>query len=260
MPFHQPKRDPNEQPLSGTPLPRRVPTQFDREIGAIKDRLVREASTAVGMVEAALEALWKLDRSAAKEIRRRDAGIDREEVAIESDCLRVLALQGPVAKDLRQITFVLKVNADIERVADHACAIAKVVRKIPEGVTPRWPTALTELGQRVPMVCHALLRTLREEDPEAAKQIVVGDDVIDALHKRLFDETLEMMDGASRTGQILGLLVYRVGRELERIGDLMTNIAEDIVYLKTGQIIRHTKKALREEFAEADSAGDAPAR
>lgn len=240
-------------------MPHRAPTQIDREIGEIKDRLVREATAAVGMVEASLEALWKLDREAAKETRKRDAGIDREEVEIEAACLRVIALLGPVAKDLRQMTFVLKVNADVERVADHACAIAKVVRKLPEGAAPKWPVALTELGQRVPMVCHHLLRTLRDEDAEAAKQIVVGDDVIDALHKRLFDETLEMMD-ATPTSQAVGLLVYRVGRELERIADLMTNIAEDIVYLKTGQIIRHSKKALREEVAEAESNGGVQAR
>jgi phosphate transport system protein len=251
-----PKHDPKQHTKPEGPMPRSAPTQIDREIGAIKERLVREATSAVGMVEASLEALWKLDRAAAKEIRKRDDGIDREEVEIEAACLRLLALQGPVAKDLRQMTFVLKVNADIERVADHACAIAKVVRKLPEGATPRWPVALTELGQRVPMVCHGLLRTLRDEDVEAAKAIVIGDDVIDALHKRLFDETLEMMDG-SPTNQAVGLLVYRVGRELERIADLMTNIAEDIVYLKTGQIIRHSKKLLR---SEADAGGASPAR
>ena len=208
---------------------------------------------AVGMVEAAIEALWKLDRAAAKEIRKRDAGIDREEVEIEEDALRIMALQGPVARDLRKLTFVLKANADIERVADHACAIAKVIRKLPEATPPRWPTALRELAERVPIVCHTLLRALRDEDTEAAKQIVVGDDVIDALHRRLYDETLEMMD-ASPASHAAGLLVYRLGRELERIADLMTNIAEDIVYLRTGQIIRHTKKRLREEF-ESDAAG-----
>jgi phosphate transport system protein len=200
------------------------------------------------MVEAALDALWRLDIEAAKRIRKQDEGIDREEVEIEAACIKVMALQNPVAKDLRYLTFVLKVNSDVERVADHACAIAKVVAKIPPGIRPAWPTALRELGERVPMVCHTLLRALRDEDAEAAKAIVLGDEVIDSLHRRLFDETLEMMDN-SEHARLVGLLVYRLGRDLERIADLMTNIAEDIIYLRTGQIARHMKKRLRAESA-----------
>lgn len=225
-------------------------TAIERDIAAIKDRLLREATTAVGMVESALDALWRMDVAAAKEIRQRDEGIDREEVEIEAACIKVMALQNPVAKDLRYLTFVLKVNSDVERVADHACAIAKVVAKVPAGMRPAWPTALRELGERVPMVCHALLRALRDEDAEAAKAIVLGDEVIDALHRRLFDEALEMM-GDSVQARLVGLLVYRLGRDLERIADLMTNIAEDIIYLRTGHIARHMKKKLRGEAGAA---------
>lgn len=250
---------PPPPPSSQTPFPAGAgshapASQIERDITAIKDRLLREATSAVGMVEAALDALWRLDREAAREIRRRDEEIDREEVEIEEACLRVIALQHPVARDLRQLTFMLKVNSDVERVADHACAIAKVVKKVPPGEPPRWPTALRELAERVPMVCHALLRALRDEDEEAAKAIVVGDEVIDSLHRRLFDETLDLM-GESPNARLVGLLVYRLGRDLERIADLMTNIAEDIIYLRTGQIARHTKKQLRAESAAAENGG-----
>ena len=93
-------------------------------------------------------------------------------------------------------------------------------------------------------MCHLLLRAVLDEDPELARQVVDEDETIDALEKRLFDETDELMrkePGNTRNG----LLIYRAGRELERIGDLMKNIAEDVIYLATGAIVRHEQKRAR---------------
>lgn len=216
---------------------------FDAEVRSLKERLLREATLAIGMLEGALDALWKLDRVAAQAIRERDERVDAEEVAIEESALRLLTLQAPVARDLRLLTFVLKVNADLERIADHAKSIAKVVKKFPSGAPPQWPTALSELGQRVPIACHQLLRALLDEDAEAAKQVVANDQTIDSLHRQLFEETLDLM-GTKPNSQATGLLVYRLGRELERVGDLLTNIAEDIIFLRTGQIVRHERKKI----------------
>ena len=110
------------------------------------------------------------------------------------------------------------------------------------------------------MTCHALLRAMHDEDAAAAKEIVLDDKTIDRLNRRLFDEVLEFMGnpppGASEaTTHATGLLLFRVGRELERIGDLMTNIAEDIVYLATGEIIRHEKRRLRAERQRDEQKG-----
>src|SRR3954464_12917433 len=129
----------------------------DRKILAVKRRLVREASMAVAMLEAGLKALWALDVEAAMAVRLSDDRVDLEEVAIEQQCFEILALHHPFARDFRVLTFILKVNSDVERVADHASSICKVVKKISEarraaGLTgaPKWPTALMELGERVP--------------------------------------------------------------------------------------------------------------
>lgn len=225
---------------------------LERELAALKERLVGEATAAIGMVESALEALWKLDREAAKEVRRRDDRIDSEEVAIEEQALRMMTLQQPYARDFRTLAFILKVNTDVERVADHATSIAKTIRKFPQDAEVSWPTAMREMAERVPIVCRALLNALISEDAEAAKVIVAGDETIDALNRRLFDETLDLMQ-FSPNHQALGLLVYRIGRELERIGDLMVSIAEDIVYLRTGTIIRHEKKRTRTQAADDGS-------
>lgn len=217
-----------------------------RDARGVKRRLAEEASLVVGTLESAIAALWELDTAKAGEVLAGDARIDREEVAIEEACFRVMTLQGPVARDFRLLTFILKANADIERVGDHACSIAKVTFKLADNPPPTWPAALKELGQRVPMVCHDLLRAMHGEDAATAKAIVVGDKVLDRLNRRLFDEVLEFM-AAHPHSHAAGLLLYRTGRELERVGDLMTNIAEDIVYLATGEIVRHEKRRLREE-------------
>lgn len=214
---------------------------FEQRLASLKARLVTEATAAVAMVEGAMQALWTLDLAAAKDIRRRDDTIDREEVAIEQECFRILTLEAPMARDFRAVTFILKANQEIERVGDHAGSVCKLVKSFRGGHPPRWPVALVEMSQRVPMMCHALLRAVIDEDAAAARAIVVEDKAIDQLEKRLFDETLETM----RIGGddlVNGMLIYRIGRELERVADLMTNIAEGVIYLATGEIVRHEVK------------------
>ncbi|MDX2146297.1 MAG: phosphate signaling complex protein PhoU [Planctomycetota bacterium] len=219
---------------------------IDRRLMHIRRRLMAEAMLATSMLEKSVDAFVRLDVESAQEVRRRDDRVDREEVAIEQECHELLTLYHPFAKDFRVLAFVLKVNADVERVADHACSIAKAVIKVRESLPPgasppRWPTALIELGQRVPLVCHQLLRAVIDEDAEMARRLVASDKTIDAMDRRLFDETRELMR-LEPGNPTLGLMIYRVGRELERVGDLMANVAEDVVYLVTGTIIRHASK------------------
>lgn len=233
------RRDESARPGASTPT-------LAREVVSVKRRLIDEATAAVGMLEASLASLWELDTQSAGEILKRDDRIDREEVEIEAAVFRLMALQSPVARDFRLLAFVLKVNADVERIGDHSCSIAKITFKLADHGPIAWPTSLIELGQRVPMACHKCLRALLDEDATLAKQVVVEDKVIDKLNRQLFDETISLMQNRA-DAHALGLLVYRVGRELERVGDLVTNIAEDVVYLATGEIIRHEKKRLREE-------------
>ena len=153
-----------------------------------------------------------------------------------------MALKQPFGTDFRTLAFCLKVNEDLERVADHASSIAKItLRLIKDGLVPQWPEALVELGERVPVFCHKLLRAVLDVDEAAARELVRSDKVIDSLDHRLFVEITEGIEQGTWKPES-GLLCYRVGRELERVGDLMTNIAEDVVYLTTGEIIRHHSK------------------
>lgn len=215
-------------------------SSLERTLAELKRRLVREASAAVAMLEAALDALWKMDVEAAREVRRRDDSIDREEVAIEQECLRLLTLERPFGHDMRQIAFCLKVNQDIERVADHASSLSKICLKL-QPPPPAWPTALREMGDRIPVVCEELLRAVVNSDVEAARQIRAKDKAIDQLDKRAFEEIRELIENDPASAGV-GMLMYRAARELERVGDLICNIAEDIVYLETGEIVRHAKR------------------
>lgn len=203
---------------------------------------MREAAVAVAMLEASLHALWKLDVDAAKRVRRSDDRVDQEEVQIELQAYQLMTLEQPVARDFRILAFILKANSDIERVADHATSVAKLIPRFQKPIgAVRWPTALVELGERVPMCCHQLMRAVLEEDAGAARTVVAADETIDRLDQQLFREVVDLI-GADPGAVNNGLLMYRISRELERVGDLMASIAEEVVYLVTGEIIRHAGK------------------
>lgn len=243
----EPQAEPPMRPVGrGDPASQ---AHLQREIADLKARLVREAHTAVGMLEAACEALFKLDEEQARKVREADDEVDREEVHIEEEAFRILALYAPYARDFRSITALVRVNADLERVADHATSLAKQTIKLKKLGLTQFPTALVELGQRVPMLCHALLSSLVSEDAEAARGVISRDRTIDTLDKRLFDECVEAI-GPTRQSKAAALLLYRCGRELERVGDLAGNIAEDVIYITSGAIVRHEeKKRLKEHPA-----------
>ena len=168
----------------GTPtLPRNVlgthHGMLEEQILAVKRRLVMEAGSAIGMLESAIEALVKLDEPAAREVIRRDDEIDKEEVRIEEECLRLLALFNPLARDFRTVAALMRVNADLERVADHATSLCKQTIKLRKfkdaGTHIALPTSLVELGQRVPIQCQTLLRALVNEKADDARAVIMKD-------------------------------------------------------------------------------------
>src|SRR5690606_35805871 len=168
---------------SPAPRPRLTAhAKFDAELAALRRRLVREASMAIDLLVSAVAGLWELDHDLARKVRSGDDHIDREEVAIEQECLRLLTLERPFGHDMRQIAFCLKVNQDIERVADHASSLSKICLKL-QPPPPAWPTALREMGDRIPVVCEELLRAVVNSDVEAARQIRAKDKAIDQLDK-----------------------------------------------------------------------------
>jgi len=214
---------------------------FHEALEKLNQRLQREAVLAVDQVESAVSALASFDREAAERVRDRDTEVDREEVRIEEACVELIALHQPVASDLRRLMIVLKVNGDLERIADHASGVAKAVVYLGDEPEPTWPTSLLEMGRRLPSMCHETLRALAQQDESLARSIMGQDDVLDDLAKSVMDEVDEGM-GAGALSRRAGLLAFRASRDLERIGDLCSDICEDIVYLRTGKIVRHAGK------------------
>jgi len=218
------------------------PTALEQELSGLMTRLRREADFVMRQVEAAIAALRSCDRAMARDVRRRDTEVDLEEVRIEELCLRLVALHQPVAVDLRRIMLVIKVNSDLERIADHASGVAKAVSYLDEAsAAPTWPPALMEMADRVLPVCRTALRALTDESESAARELIEGDNALDALARRVFEE----VEAAIESGGLderPGLLAYRASRDLERIGDLCAGIAEDVIYVRTGRIVRHAKR------------------
>ncbi len=215
--------------------------RLHRELATMRRRLFRQANLSVDMLDNAVRALWTLDQSAAAEIRRRDDRVDAEEVGIEQECHRILAYHNPAGADFRLLMFCLKVNAHLERVADHATSIAKIAMRLGGERVPEWPTALTELADRVLVICQDVLRVVSEQDVAEAERLRLDDEVLDRLDKQVFRE-VEAWLKREPESVALALSAYRAGRELERVGDLMGNIAEELVYLVTGETIRHQKE------------------
>ena len=152
-------------------------------------------------------------------------------------------MEQPVARDFRSLTFILKANVDVERVADHASSIAKVVGLSGRRGPPCWPDAPDGARATCPGDVPRPSVPRLTRTPEAARAVVAEDKLITSDPPEApFEELLEMIrhDGAMTMAD--GFPIYRVGRELERVADLMCNIAEDIIYLATGQIVRHAKR------------------
>jgi phosphate transport system protein len=238
-------------PPAGGPSRSAREITLERELRTLKDLVLQEAVQAVGMLEQATDALMRSDVVQARLVIGQDDEIDREEVHIEEECFRILALFQPFARDFREVTTLMKVNSDLERVADHSCALAKQAIKLKSLGVTELPVSLQELCQRVPMLCHALLRVLRNEEVTGAREVLQNDRAIDSLDKRLFDECLDLMEEGGREGKAAALRIFRCGRELERVGDLMKNIAEDLIYLETGSIVRHEKNPYPGEGSKA---------
>ncbi len=218
---------------------------FHEELDRLKSLLVRMAGLAEEAVRLAVEAL--LGRSSEKASRaiELDREIDTLELDIDDLSIHLLALQQPMAKDLRFITMAMKISNDLERVGDHAVNIAQEVGHLLEA--PLFP-ALPEIEEMVRLASEMLKDSLDafvRSDSELARQIVLRDDRVDELDDNVFRILLTyMMEDPRKIGP--GLDMVLVSRNLERIADLATNVAEDVVYMVEGRMIKHHAEDWRE--------------
>lgn len=208
------------------------------EVERLQSRLVGMAGIAEDMVRLAVTALQQRDAACAQRVIERDEAVDAAEVEIDDLAISLLALQQPMARDLRFITMAMKISNDLERVGDHAVNIAEACAYLIDA--PPFP-ALPELDEMSRMVTSMLADSLDafvRLDSKLAGAIGERDDRVDELRDNIFRVLLtHMIEDPRRISS--GMDLFLVSRNLERIGDLATNIAEDVVFLVEGRTIKH---------------------
>ena len=221
------------------PEPRAAYRHFHDDLALLKTRLLEMSERAESLVELAVESLLERDRDKAEAVIAADTELDRLEVATEQLAISLLALQQPMARDLRFLIGAIKVSSDVERVGDHAVNIAQcTVRLVDQQlVVPATPT-LADMARRARRMLSDALDAFIRGDGMLGRAIGKADDEVDALHEGLFRVLLtHMMSDARMINASLELLL--VSRNLERVADLATNIGENAVYLAEGKQIRH---------------------
>ena len=187
--------------------------------------------------------LQKRDAKLAEEVIAGDTQIDHEENQVEEECLKILALHQPVAVDLRRIAAIMKINTDLERMADLAVDIAERavhLTQLPAILVPQKLQRMTDLT--TVMVRHSL-DAFVNLDPRLARQVCRLDDDVDRLNDEIIQELIRTMQESSAAVEA-GLSLFSATRHLERIADHATNVAEDVIYLVEGVIVRHLPAAV----------------
>ena len=214
---------------------------LEREISALKKRILRLGALVEEQLERAVNSVMTRDAKLAAQVVDNDAPVDAMEVDVEEECLKILALHQPVAVDLRFIVAVLKINSDLERLGDIAVHIAKrgarMIEQLPTCTVPREFSAIAE---RVRRMLRACLDALVNLDATAARGVCEEDIVVDEQCHAMYEHVKAMI---TREPQHVGPLIelLMIPRLLERIADNATNIAEDLLYMIEGRIVRHKK-------------------
>jgi phosphate transport system protein len=216
---------------------------FHDQLGSLKEQLLGMSSKAEERTELAVEALLNRDRDKANLVISGDAELNALEIKVEQAAVELLALQQPMARDLRFIIGAIKVSNDLERVGDHAVNIAESAIRLAE--KPKVNISIPEIevmARRARKMLGDSLDAFIRADGALGRKVCRDDDVVDSLHDSVFRVLLtHMMADPKTITPSLELLL--VGRNLERIADLATNIGEDAVYLAEGKQIKHHQEA-----------------
>jgi len=190
------------------------------------------------MIGAAVRSLVERKGALASEVIDRDSQIDRSEVRIEEDCLKMLALHQPVAADLRRITTMMKINNDLERIADLACNIAQRADSLCHHTEFPIPPGINEMAIMSTSMVRRSLDSFVHRDTDLARQVIEEDDRVDEKNVEVIETLNSLM--SRDNGQIAAAMhCFSASRHLEQIADHAVSMAEDIIYMVDGVIVRH---------------------
>lgn len=213
--------------------------RLQREIGKLKKSILTLGAQVEERLYMAIRSINQRDKSIALEVIDGDQKIDESEVELEEECLKLLALHQPVAIDLRFIIAVLKINNDLERIGDLVVNIGERASYIVEQKEVPIPFDFNAMSEKVKTMLKTSLDSLVNMDSSLAYKVREMDDEVDDINCQMFKQ---VKTGIVESPEHIGVYLNHlsVSRHLERIGDLATNISEDVIYMVEGKIVRHT--------------------
>ncbi len=190
------------------------------------------------VIDEAVEHLRHPQRGTQARLAEFEEEIDRWDVRVENECVRVLAVHHPVASDLRRVAAVLKIAGELERVADFGVNLVERATDLNRGPTVEIPERLHYMARRAREMLHRAIDAFVELDPTLARRVCLADDEIDQLNVELIEQLIAQMERFPHLVRP-NMHLFSTTRYLERVADHATNIAEDVVFLVEGEIIRH---------------------
>jgi phosphate transport system protein len=220
---------------------------LQREIDRLKRKILGLGALVEDSLRLAFQAIDQRDPAKARRVIEADHVIDQNEVDVEEDCLKILALYQPVASDLRFVAAVIKINSELERIGDLASNIAERAVQLTDEHPVPVPHVLSTMADRTQCILERALDALVRQDAVGARQVLVADDEIDVLYGHLIEDLKDIIrEDPDHLDAIV--LLFSVARYLERLADHATNIAEDVLYMVEGEIYRHQTPDTPEEL------------
>jgi len=211
---------------------------LQRELVQVRSELVSQFGLVEQMLQLAVRALMERRSDFVSQVIDADEEVDQAEIRIEEECLKLLALHQPVATDLRWLITVVKVNSDLERMADLACNIAERAKSLDLFPLFPVPEEMSEMVVASTEMVRNALDAFVEGDTRKAAAVIRRDDQVDKLNRTIIDQLHEIMKDDPEQIEP-AIHCFSASRHLERIGDLAENISEEVIYLVDGEIVRH---------------------
>lgn len=211
---------------------------LQRELDQLRHELLSLFGIVEQMIGNAFQALRDRRTDLARQVIDTDQVVDEREVHIEEECLKLLALHQPVASDLRWLTMVIKINSELERMADLACNIAERAQAL--NLHPLFPIPddLQTMVREASAMVRQALDAFVEADITLAQKVIAADDLVDTLNRKVIDELQAKMKESPDNVEP-ALHCFSAARHLERVADLAENLAEDVIFMAEGEIVRH---------------------
>ena len=220
---------------------------WQREIDNLKKLILGLGAIVEEQIQRSMTALVRRDDTLADDVISKDKEIDSLEIVVEEECLKILALYQPVAKELRFVIAVLKMNNDLERMGDLASNIAKRAKFLAKREKLPLLDELELAASKAQNMVKKSLDALVNTDVKLAKEVCVDDDEVDRLTREMINKTVEGIENNPKKTEDY-FNIRSISKNLERIADAATNVAEDVIYLCTGEIIRHQAEDFNPDY------------